>query len=79
MIYIGTILYGYCNGYFGRDSYDDKRIEAVGSDWVVVREENGMPNFASFSSTEEMEGFIKEWSKKEEEEENVARMIRVIP
>ncbi len=44
---VGDMLYGFCGGYFGRDSYDNKRVEAIGSDWVVVREENGSPNFAS--------------------------------
>lgn len=34
---VGTILYGYCGGVFGRDSYDEKRVEAVGADWVVAR------------------------------------------
>jgi len=36
---VGDILYGYCGGMFGRDSYDDKRVEAIGSDWVVLRED----------------------------------------
>lgn len=36
-ILVGTILKGFCNGYFGRDSYDTKRVEAVGVDWVVAR------------------------------------------
>lgn len=44
---IGQVLYGFCGGFFGRDSYKDKRIEAVGIDWVVVREEDGEPNFAN--------------------------------
>lgn len=35
---VGEVLYGFCNGYFGRDSYDDKRVEAVGADWMIVRE-----------------------------------------
>lgn len=35
---VGQVLYGYCNGKFGRDSYGDKRVEAIGADWVVVRE-----------------------------------------
>lgn len=43
----GQVLYGYCGGHFGRDSYDDKRVEAIGADWVVVREENGQPGFYS--------------------------------
>ena len=44
MIRIGTVLYGYCGGYFGRDSYGPKRVEAMGADWVVAREmEDGAP------------------------------------
>lgn len=44
---VGTILYGFCGGYFGRDSYDDKRVEALGADWVVAREiETGEVVFA---------------------------------
>lgn len=38
---IGDVLEGYCGGYFGRDSYDDKRVEAIGSDWVVARTVSG--------------------------------------
>ena len=45
MLRIGDTLYGFCGGCFGRDSYDDKRVEAIGSDWVVVREINGAPDF----------------------------------
>jgi hypothetical protein len=44
---VGTMLYGYCGGYFGRDSYEDKRIEAIGADYVVCRDENGNVHFAS--------------------------------
>lgn len=35
---IGAMLHGFCGGHFGRDSYRDKRVEAVGADWVVARE-----------------------------------------
>lgn len=43
---VGTVLYGYCGGFFGRDSYEDKRVEALGADWVVARElETGVPVF----------------------------------
>lgn len=38
MLAIGQRLYGYCDGLFGRDSFNDKRVEAVGVDWVVARE-----------------------------------------
>ena len=34
---VGDMLYGYCGGHFGRGSYDDKRVEAIGGDWVLVR------------------------------------------
>lgn len=38
---VGDVLYGFCGGWFGRDSYDDKRVEARGRDWVVCRTEGG--------------------------------------
>lgn len=34
---VGSILYGFCGGAFGRDSYHDKRVEAIGADWLVAR------------------------------------------
>lgn len=45
---VGDTLFGFCSGYFGRNSYGPKTIEAIGADWVVVREEDGTVNFASF-------------------------------
>lgn len=42
----GDVLHGYCGGYFGRDSYDDKRVEAVGADWIVARDSRGYVHFA---------------------------------
>jgi len=57
---VGMMIYGFCNGYFGRDSYGPKRIEAIGEDWLVVRE-NGRPNFAAFDSHEQMMQLIEEW------------------
>lgn len=44
---VGDVLYGFCGGWFGRNSYDDKRVEVIGSDWVVVRTEHGVAEFAS--------------------------------
>lgn len=38
---VRDVLYGFCNGRFGRDSYSDKTVEAIGTDWVVVRYESG--------------------------------------
>jgi hypothetical protein len=40
---VGDVLYGFCGGAFGRDSYGTKRVEAIGADWVVAREDDGGP------------------------------------
>jgi len=65
---IGTLLYGYCNGFFG-ESDGEKRVEGSGVDWVVVREENGEPNCAFFNSVEDRDYYINLWSKEEEEDD----------
>jgi hypothetical protein len=38
---VGAVLHGFCGGYFGRDHYNCCRVEAVGVDWVVVRNLEG--------------------------------------
>jgi len=62
MLLVGTVLKGYCGGWFGRDSYEDKRVEAVGVDWVVVRDDSGynkVPLFATGKNIhEELKKFI---------------------
>jgi hypothetical protein len=40
---LGDRLIGYCGGWFGRDSYEDKTVEAIGPDWVIVRDDSGEP------------------------------------
>jgi hypothetical protein len=40
-IRVGEIFHGFCGGYFGRDSYGCRRVEAVGVDWIVCRIETG--------------------------------------
>lgn len=47
LIRVGAILFGYCGGYFGRDAYEDKRVEAVGADWVVARGDSGRVYFTN--------------------------------
>lgn len=41
-LHAGDTVYGYCGGIFGRDSYNDKRVVAVGQTegvrWAVLRE-----------------------------------------
>jgi len=67
MMRIGTIIYGFCRGEFGSDSYKKKRVEAIGSDWIVVREDDGHPNFAAVVP-EELEEFTTEKARHEYEE-----------
>lgn len=43
---VGDVLYGFCGGYFGSDSYSDKRVEVIGADYVVARNTAGQPEFA---------------------------------
>ena len=62
---VGQMLYGYCGGHFGRDSYEDKRIEAVGADWVVARQENGEVVFAEGEGAHEV---LFEYTTKKESE-----------
>lgn len=33
----GAIIHGFAYGAFGRDSYDCRRVEAAGPDWIVTR------------------------------------------
>lgn len=74
MVGVGTVLYGYCDGFFGRDSYSEKRIEAIGADWVVVRSMfygKYRPEFATFEDgyAEQMLELLTKWSVKPEEED----------
>lgn len=62
MNWIGKKIYGFCDGYFGRDSFEDKTIEAIGFDWIVARECNGgYVHLAHFSSSEEMFNCLIQW------------------
>jgi hypothetical protein len=38
---VGEIIHGFAGGAFGRDSYECRRVEAVGADWVVTRNGRG--------------------------------------
>lgn len=51
---VGDMLYGFCHGAFGRDSYADKRVEAIGADWVVVRNSAGGVEFTDVVNPEEL-------------------------
>jgi len=64
-IKIGTVLHGFCNGFFGRDSYNDKVIEGIGKDWVVARDECGNAVFADFPDgwKSKMQHLLSLWSR----------------
>lgn len=63
--FVGIKIYGFCNGYFGRDSYDDKVIVASGEDWIVAKNEKGHNEYATFDDPEEMDDLIEEWRTEE--------------
>src|ERR1700687_5979436 len=48
----GMVLYGYCNGIFGEDSYEDKKITCIIGNYMEV--ENIEGNGTGF-------GIIKNW------------------
>lgn len=62
---IGDVLDGFCGGFFGRDSYCDKRIEGEGRDWIVAREEVTQTLcFATFDNEIQKESLIETYRKK---------------
>lgn len=67
--YVGTKLYGFCNGYFGRDSYEDKVIEYIGEDYIVARDSRDVVLLAYFNNRNEIEYYIKKWSDEDNEYE----------
>jgi hypothetical protein len=62
---IGRIIQNhFCNGYFDRShNYDlgGAVIIAEDDDWVVVRQEDGKPAFASFDDPTEKQTMIDQW------------------
>jgi len=46
LLQIGQTLYGYCGGYFDDGYMNPFRIEAIGYDWIIVRDINGNPQVA---------------------------------
>lgn len=62
MCEVGEVFTGFCYGFFGRDSYGEKRVEAHGVDWIVARED-GQPVFASFVSRKQKDEMVEAWRK----------------
>lgn len=40
---VGDLIYGYCGGIWGNEGlvFHERRVEAIGADWVVVRNSGG--------------------------------------
>lgn len=64
--FLGIKIYGFCDGYFGRYSYEDKTIVASGEKWIVVVNEDGNFNFADFDDCESMRNIISKWTKEDD-------------
>ena len=47
--FVGEVVHGFVGGAFGRDSYDCRRVEAVGADWIVTRNRRGHVEMVSGS------------------------------
>jgi hypothetical protein len=67
----GIKIYGFCEGFFGRDDYDTKTIIASGDNWIVCKAEGSKyPRFASFEEGwqyDQMEQLIQKWSQESED------------
>lgn len=70
---VGKIIYGFCNGYFGRDDYETKIIVFETECSICCRyindekwREKGWLDCANFDSPEEKQECIDRWSKEEE-------------
>lgn len=67
---IGRIIYGYCEWFFGRDSYDDKMIIGEWYDWIVVQEQwdNWYKSFTTFKNTQSKQQHIDDWANRKSEQ-----------
>jgi hypothetical protein len=61
MCEIGEVFTGFCDGYFGRNSWGEKRVEAFGADWIVCRDEAGQVVIAKFDSRKEKDDAVRTW------------------
>lgn len=50
---VGDVIHGFAEGAFGSSSYNCKKIEAVGPDWIVCRDEDGAVHLTT--GTEDLE------------------------
>lgn len=59
---VGTVIYGFCNGYFGRDDYEDKIIILEGKTWIVCKYfSSDTVTCCNFDSEDEKIECVKQW------------------
>lgn len=59
---IGRMISGFCNGYFGRDDYDDKIIILEDKKWIVCRYLNrDEVACVNFDSEQEKKSLLNDW------------------
>lgn len=69
-MHVGSILYGYCGGYFNGDSGYDKRIEVIGADYIVARDDMGRLYFCDLQINEITHDDLKEYLEKPKEDDD---------
>jgi hypothetical protein len=52
---VGDRIHGFASGYFGRDSYACRTVEAVGPDWVLTRNDRDEVEVTQDRSGRELE------------------------
>lgn len=57
-ICVGIEINGFCGGWFGRDSYGDRRIEAFGVDWIVTRSDDRVVELVDFADQAARDAFV---------------------
>ena len=64
---VGKIIYGFCNGFFGRDDYKTKIIVFETRVGICCRYlgEDEYITCTNFDSEEEKQKYIDKWSKQE--------------
>ena len=66
---IGKVIYGFCNGFFGRDDYKTKVIVFETEKSIccryVDRELDDFLTVANFDSEEEKNNYIESWRNEE--------------
>lgn len=66
LIGVGDVIHGYCNGYFGRDSYGDKVCVMCTPAYAVF--EDCETRYASVLNYEDgLENSVKDWLKETED------------